>query len=282
MNRQIQVLRLFIIAATVILSTVVSAKAQGNIALQGVEIATVTDGVDIFSGKLEQILPLIKVQGRGGMSETLNLPLRNIEWRVNEGVSLESQGKVYTFYNPAQSNYTQFARAGYATIGRLEVQTRFTGYYFMETPGVTEIKFTSSSGSITHFRDTLTNGQPYDLRARGCSAGLGHPNPEPACSRGRIFRAIDGSNTTFVADADVLDVIGDQVGGSQYKLQSNISGTIFLNNGTRIRIESLFNTVAKITDRNGNFLKFDYITAPGYTQSYLNKITDSLNRQTSL
>jgi RHS repeat-associated protein len=282
-------LSLVLTFVTAFLSLQTNAKAQTsnpNIALKGSYATSVTDGVDVFSGKLEQVLPLIKIQGRGEMSQGLFLPLRNSEWRVMDIQSVQGNDRTYYYYKADQTNYVDnFARAGYTTLGKLEVETKFTGWFFMETPSLTVLKFTSNDGSIMDFRDVLTNGQPYEARSRGCVlSGYQVPNPPPACSRGRVFRSTDGSNATFVADADIYDMIFYDMFGnpSPYSSQNNIAGTLFLSNGTRIRIENNFNKITKITDRNGNYMNIEYVTEPGYTYFFLKKITDSLNREITI
>lgn len=256
-----------------------------NVALQGSYASAVTDGVDVFSGKLEQILPLLSIKGRGEIGQGLYLPLRNTEWNVMLTGTSESSGKKYFYYKADQTNYANnYARAGYSTLGKLEVETKFPRTAYMETPSVTEVRFTLNNGSIIHFRDVSTNGQPYEAYSRGCTVTTYHLNPEPACSRGRTFRSIDGSNATFVADADVYDkVYMDLLGGfSSVQLQQNVSGTLYLGNGTRMRFEGNYNNVTSMTDRNGNLMKFDYVMELGYTTGFLKKITDSLNREITI
>jgi RHS repeat-associated protein len=262
-------------AVMVLILLAITTNAQTNINLEGTEAPSVSDGVDVFSGKLEQILPLLSAMGRGEVKQGLYLPLRNFQWKVAETNSVQSDDRVYKYYRIDQAFYGMGpSRGGYARVGRLEVETKFTGWFLFETPSVTEVRFTTNSGTIIHFRDVLTNGQPYDSRSRGCIPSGIQPPPDPpeACSRGRVFRATDGSNATFVADADIYE----------FSAHDNVSGTLFMNNGTRIRIENNLNNISRVTDRNGNYMKFEYITEQGYTYFYLRKITDSLNREITI
>lgn len=278
------------IAATLALTLTSQNNASGqtttNVALKGTFASSVTDGVDIFSGKLEKVLPLLSIQGRGEISQGLYLPLRNSEWKVMETSSSTNNDRTYYFYRADQGNYVDnFARAGYSTLGKLEIVTRYTGWNLWETPAVTTLKFTSSSGSITEFRDVLTNGQPYDTRSRGCVlSAYQTPNPPAACSRGRVFRATNGSNALFVADADIYTMLFyDGFGNpTTYPAQDNLSGTIFMSDGTRMQVGGSFNNITKITDRNGNYMTIEYVTEPGYTLNFLKKITDSLNREITI
>ncbi|MFZ0750493.1 MAG: hypothetical protein WAM70_14105, partial [Pyrinomonadaceae bacterium] len=265
-----------------------------SVGLAGKESASVTDGVDVFSGQLENVLPLVSVQGRGDAGAGLFFPLRNPQWQVKETNSVSSPGsdRTYYFYKPELTgpgyNYAagyNYYRGGYAMLGKLVVETKFTGWYFMETPSVTEITLTSNNGSIVRFRDVLTNGQPLDARGRGCvMSGYQTPNPPPACSRGRVFRSISGENMTFVADADIYDIILYEGYGSPspWSAQSNIAGTLYLSNGTRMRVDNSFNNITKITDRNGNSINIEYNVELGPTYHFLKKITDSLNREISI
>ena len=268
---------------------VVEARSQSpNIPLQGTNANYVDDGVDIFSGKLEQILKLTSIQGRGGIAEGLYLPLRNSEWTVMETSSSINNDKKYYYYRPDQTNYVNnYPRTGYNTLGQLKIETKYTGWMLFETPTVTEITFTTNKGSIIKFRDVLTNGQPYDSRSRGCVLNGYQPSDPPAaCSRGRVFRAIDGSNAIFVADTEIYDLLFEGYGSANPPPQNTLAGTMFLSDGSRIRFQnalnSSFSNISRITDRNGNYMTFEYVTELNNQYNFLKKITDSLNRQITI
>ncbi|HMS09615.1 MAG TPA: hypothetical protein PKE66_09040, partial [Pyrinomonadaceae bacterium] len=56
----------FLIAIFVcLLSTWAAAQSQSSGALAGMYAPSVNDGVDIFSGKLANMMPLIEIEGRG-------------------------------------------------------------------------------------------------------------------------------------------------------------------------------------------------------------------------
>lgn len=259
--------------------------AQSNIALQGTNAPSVTDGVDVFSGQLEQILPLVSVAGRGEISKGLYLPLRNSQWMVLEISSAINQDKVYKYYTANQNNVsTNFSRPGYSTLGKLQLELKHSSLMLFETYTVSEISFTSNKGSIIRFRDVLTNGQPYAGRSRGCVISAPLTDPAPACTRGRVFRATDGSNATLVTDNDVYDLMyvdwGSPAHPSQF--QNLLTGTIYLSDGTKVSIGNTWNNVTRITDRNGNYMTFDYETAITDQYNFLKKITDSLNREINI
>jgi RHS repeat-associated protein len=260
-------------------------KAQSNIALQGTEAPSVTDGVDVFSGQLEQILPLLSIGGRGEINKGLYLPLRNSQWSIMETASVINNDKVYKYFTALQGNAsTNFVRPGYSTLGKLELELKHTSLMMWETYTVSEIRFTSNKGSIIRFRDVLTNGQPYAGRSRGCIISAPLTDPSPTCSRGRVFRAVDGSNATLVTDNDVYDLLymdwGSPANPSQY--QNLLTGTVYLSDGTRIRFENYANNITKITDRNGNYMTFEYETGLNDQFNFLKKITDSLNREITI
>jgi hypothetical protein len=93
-------------------------------------------------------------------------------------------------------------------------------------------------------------------------------------SRGKVFVSHDGSGATFVSDTNVLDpYLAGDVGrtSSDAWADTEISGYLFLRDGTRYRIDGGY--VTQIRDRNGNKLTFT-------SDANFNLIiTDSLNRQ---
>ncbi|HBB88169.1 MAG TPA: hypothetical protein DC047_11180 [Blastocatellia bacterium] len=264
---------------------------SANAAVQGTLARSVTDGVDVFSGQLEQVQPLITIGGRGEAKQGLYLPLRNPVWEVLEINSSISGDRRYGDYVAFQKTFFHdaYIRGGYASLGTLGAQTTKAG--IMTWQSVTTLTFTANNGSVINFRDALTDGQPYDPTERGCNFyGYQQPNPPPSCSRGRIFRATDGSNATFVADADIYDILQqDPVNGQLINGQIVPTGTLFLSDGTRILYSHVtgtgadtFNAITKINDRNGNYLTFEYETQTGVRYRLLKKITDSMNRVVSL
>jgi hypothetical protein len=112
----------FLVLLSLASHTTVKGQTSPNIALQGSTASSVADGVDVFSGKLEQILPLLNVKGRGEIGQGLYLPLRNTEWKVFQASEVYTYDRVYRTYRTDQMNYVNiFARAGYQTLGQLEV-----------------------------------------------------------------------------------------------------------------------------------------------------------------
>src|ERR1700749_144071 len=126
---------------------IVKGQTATNVALKGSFASSVTDGVDIFSGKLEQVFPLITLRGRGEINQGLYLPLRNSEWHVAGTSSSTNNDRTYYYYRAEQGNYANnYARGVYSTLGKFEVITRYTGWNFMQTFTLTTIKFTSNGG----------------------------------------------------------------------------------------------------------------------------------------
>lgn len=269
----------------------VRGQSENAAAVQGTLARSVTDGVDVFSGQLEQVQPLISLGGRGEAKQGLYLPLRNPIWEVVLMNSTYTSDRRYDDYRALQKTFYHdaYIRGGYASLGTLGARTTRAG--LMTWQSVTTLTFTANNGSTINFRDVLTDGQPYDPTARGCNFyGYQQPNPPPACSRGRVFRATDGSNATFIADADIYDILQqDPVNGQLINGQVVPPGTLYLSNGTRIVFTyvtgnefNIFNAITKITDRNGNYLTFEYETEPGVRYRLLKKITDSMNRVVTL
>ena len=200
------------------------------IALKGSYTGAVTDGVDIFSGRLENSLPLITVHGRGEVAQGLNLPLRNLEWSVVQTDVSEQPNPYQVYYDYAARlaprtywgvegtvSLLSLSRGGYGVVGKVRAETKRLGTLVWDPVVVTTITFTGNDGSIINFRDDLTDGQPLDANIRGCNiAPWIPPGPLPAaCSRGRVFHSTNGENATFVASADVNDQLSYGIMGEQ-------------------------------------------------------------------
>lgn len=274
-------LKLNLILAAIICLTFASqinVKAQGN-NIQGIAAPSVTDGVDVFSGQLEQVLPLISIGGRGEIEKGLYVPLRNSQWSVFETSSSTTNDKTFKSYIATQTNpFNHFVRPGYSTLGKLEMEFKHTSPMFFNLYSVTELKFTTNKGSIIRFRDVLTNGKPY----QNCTIHTPNTDPPPACSRGKVFRAVDGSNATLVTDNDIYDVLWGGWGSPATPNINSLNGTVFLSDGTRLRFDNLTNNITKITDRNGNYMTFEYETAITDQWNFLKKITDSMGREVNI
>ena len=84
--------------------------------------------------------------------------------------------------------------------------------------------------------------------------------------RGKIFVGASGSGATFVSSADIWDKQSTQT------IQPH--GKVHLADGRKYSI--FYGQVTKITDRNGNYLTFEYTSGP------MTKVTDSLSRETTI
>ncbi|MBX3297053.1 MAG: hypothetical protein KF762_15220, partial [Acidobacteria bacterium] len=289
----------------VIAMTGVYVSAQGDVTLTGSFAESKIEMVDIFSGKLEGHLSLFQVGGRGEVSHSLLLPIRNSQWYPYNYATTEIPDP-YQFYQhykpvlgpqlypglpPRDVTMAGLSRGGYGIVGKLRAETRRLGSYAYDPTVVTSITFTANDGSIITFRDVLTNGQPLDAEARGCKIAPWLPPPPlpAACSRGRVFRSIDGENATFVADGDVYDQLTFGVTGEDLTGPQPVSGTIYTSNGVKMTFDpgvSDFhgeNTrLSKIEDRNGNHIRFEYSASTQSGFYLLTKVTDSLNRATTI
>ena len=288
--------------ASIIVLINISILGQTHITPKGVDLSTIESGVDLFSGGLNQSFPLFSVRGRGELSHTLYLKPQNVNWHLNEFNSYydNSSNTTYHYYdvNYGEGYFNQMgqmtnSQSGYGSSGKIEIETKFQGYYYLTS--VTFVKFVSNSGDIIEFRDLPTNGEPYNASERNCvRPPTAYPPPPAAtCSRGKVFRSNDGSNVLFVSDTDIYDIIDQGFGvpgqPSHYSGGQYVKGTMYFPDGTKIRIGDDFNNVTSMTDRNGNIIDFIYEWVPHPDPNYpngqfyrLTKIKDSLNREVSL
>lgn len=194
------------------------------------------DHINFFNGTLNFSLPLATVGGRGEAGYTVMLPIEQ-HWGLETNDALEAFPRF---------NWWRGFRPGYGP-GTMLIYRDVEG-----PPGeefiLTRMTFTAPDGTQHEFRDDATEGYPQ----RG------------GINRGRIFRTHDGSQITFVSDADVSD--GGPVSAVGY---------LMFPNGTRYRIEDT--VVSWIQDRNGNVVSFEYAPHPGLGPQ-VSRVTDALNR----
>src|SRR5688572_26166125 len=215
------------------------------------------DNVNLFNGHLNFRLPLVKVNGRGGVSFASALPIEQ-RWTVDH----DSAGP-YHFPN---YNWWTGLRPGY---GPGVLQGRQMSEGCPEGPGNTEgttpLTFTASDGTEYELRDQIYGGQ----RA---SSFCNPSDPQaPGTSRGTTFVTPDGSSATFISDSTIYD---HNYTPSGPKIITP-SGFLMLRDGTRYRFDT--GIVTWIRDRNGNKISFTYTGS--YMDQRVTSATDSLNRQ---
>lgn len=278
-----------------------AAQSQAPAALAGTYAPSVNDGVDVFSGKLQNMMPLVDVKGRGEAKVGLYFPLRNLDWVANKWLTTDPgspPGSYIDHYQAklAPTNYygvessvslMSLTRGGYGLVGKIKAITTRLGNLSWSPVVVTTIEFVSNDGTVMELRDVGTDGQPLDAVARGCYSYQISPPPIPAaCSRGRVFRSTKGENATFVADSDIYDYLNYDLLGNPIPSGSAPSGTLFFNNGTRVTfgtalidIDGYNVKLSRIKDRNGNYIDLEYSTD---AFPRLTKIVDSLKREVTI
>lgn len=279
-------------------------ECEAQISLAGTKNQTISDGVDIFSGKLANTIPLVNVKGRGYVNVGLNLSLRNLDWQVVQTGQYENPNPYYVmgYYQaklapmnlggiPFDAQLKHLSRAGYGVVGKIKSMTGGVEPLAYYRYGVTTISFISNDGTMMDFRDVATDGQPKNLTELGCHV-LPYPNPPPlpqACSRGRVFRSTRGENATFVSDTDLYDCYQSDYLGNVSGCAWPTSGVLYLNDGTKIIFGSGFGdmdgyniTLTRIEDRNGNYFDLEYGGLCPDACYGLSKITDSLKREINI
>jgi RHS repeat-associated protein len=223
------------------------------------------DNVNLYNGNMNFRLPLVSMSGRGGAGYTVTLPIEQ-HWTVDKYVDPDSGGTTYM----ANGNWWEVVKPGYypGVMQRRMVGSLTTNCGTNLHPirvwrkTVTRLTFTANDGTEYELVDQASGGA--EQSASPCTRSR---------SRGKVFISHDGSGATFISDSDVLDPYYGPDGAttSDGWTDTNISGYLFLRDGTRYRIDSGY--VTQMRDRNGNKLTF---TPSGITDL---TITDSLNRQ---
>ena len=214
----------------------------GSYALSGFE------SVNPYSGKLNFSLPLISVDGRGSAGYTMNLKLQkswSIEHNVYDPNLYTPESETYPIlhnYYPTDVEYgsnieiitgpgiMKAKLAGTNRFGATLCNLRNPCYD--ET--LTRLSFEQSDGTVIEFRDVLYGGRAITV--------FDSSNRQ---SRGTQWVSTDGSNATFISNANIYDNQLKNAAGSYFP-----SGTLYLANGTRYLIENGW--VREVTDVNGN------------------------------
>ena len=219
------------------------------------------DTIDLFSGKVNIRLPLLKIGGRGEAGYTITLPIQR-NWRVEKTVDADAQTVSYyalTNQTPATNWWSDVAPlySPGVLMGRISrsspQQCNMTTYWAVGT--LSRMTFIAPDGTETELVDQITGGAVET----GTTCGEGF-------NRRRIFVARDGSGTTFVSDADIYDQPFWNAAN-----EFSPTGYLVFRNGVRYRIEG--SLIKVIQDRNGNTTTLEY----DQFQS-LQRVTDPLGR----
>lgn len=255
-----------------------------------------TDGfanVNEFSGRLNLMLPLSTVGGRGDVRIPLNLRIEadNLIVRHFDFTNPPFGGIQYHQYSIGRAGYTDVKKPIFNTgtiIARRSGDLKYNTVYVGDPPGpvvtricmtLSRVTFLAPDGSEVELRDRLTNGTK-----NGWNYSLGD-NSTPL-NRGRVFDSKDGSLTTFVSDTDVVDPTCSELAGTVYP--EYLSGTLYLANGVtyriqRTQIQNQITTNTTITDRNGNKTVINRVALSyGSWETSTTTITDSIGRKVEI
>ena len=210
------------------------------------------DHVNYYNGSVNFTLPLLTIGGRGTVSRNIVTPVQR-QWEADliGGSYAPSPTQAQAFEGGSYtSGYLQFFTKSQNT-SYCQTNGNFAGYL---GPLVTYGVWTAYDGTQTILTDTKYNGQPLDSTLQSCSQLATYSYAD----RGKIFRSTDGTDLTFIANADVMD-----------GTDTPPPGALIMRDGTRFTF-SLDGYVQQIEDRNGNRIVFSFqSTASGgiYTAS---------------
>ena len=208
------------------------------------------DNINYFNGNLDFNLPLLTLGGRGEASFTMMLTIGQVGWRIDtrrDLLTCNPGNCLYRYwYNPTNALPDGVIKAG---LGPGKLQATHTGRYTTPCPPgqqaglgerLTTITFAMPGGSAVELRDRQYDGKP--LPGAPCQSASNGP------SRGTVFDSKDGSGITFVSDTPLEDKWTAQF--------APVSGNLYMKNGVRYRVDN--GNVSRITDRNGNWIRFQY------------------------
>lgn len=232
------------------------------------------DNVNLYNGTLNYSLPLLRVGGRGSAGHTIVLPMER-HWMVEKYE--DNQANVWMY--PIDGREEEI-KPGYGP-GIMAIRYGGIGSVTCEAhPGIqygdsdhrftatsTRLSFTGPGGTETEFRDVQKGGLAPPAQLCG-----NHEFESYGYNRGKVFVSVDGSQTTFISDADIRDQLIVPITIPESHL---ISGYLLLRDGTRYRIVD--GSVMWIRDRNGNKISFAHDSS-----SRVTSITDSLNRSVTI
>ena len=212
---------------------------------------------------LNFVLNLHTVKGRGAVSVPVNLSL-GVLWNIRSNVSCiqtnQQNGCIQykssffptaSWWNEGSSQFLRYQPA-WVRLRQNGDQPALVGnspnpapqYYAQRTNS--QITAVLPDRTEMNFRDVLTNGK-YDLTydnpfANGIPSGY---------NRGAAYTSVDGQGASFYSDYSIPDRTLLPYGGA-----NEVSGWMYLRDGTRLRIDS--SRASLMADRNGNAISFGY------------------------
>src|SRR5258707_331080 len=248
------------------------------------------DTVNLYNGKVNVAIPLLKIGGRGESGYTMMLaltqPAFHAETTASISGSCEGSCFQYTVFSAGVLSYWTDYTAGYGP-GLLVVKRSYQGATLCGSSGpyfanstFTALVFLEPDGSETELYSNGTNG-------RLASSWTCSDQTTGVVTRGNTFTSIDGSGLTFTAATggqleDLVDV-NNYPDGSAVQLAP--SGTLYFPHGRRYVIAN--GLVTTIYDPNNNKTSFLYTSSNSgggvaATTTYVSTITDPLGRQTTI
>jgi RHS repeat-associated protein len=240
----------------------------GSYSLSGI------DTVNLYSGKVNLLIPIHTISGRGKAGYTMTLPIQR-NWiikAVPDGfggqqylpMTDELPGNAFWF-NQMISPYQAGHLAGRHTyslssgIFACPDGTKIVYHGFT----LTRLTWSASDGTETDFVDALTGGNT--LAGTGQCGGANQ-----GASRGTVFVATDGSAATFISTSPIFDSTLAKSG------LLAPSGSLFLADGTRYDIGG--GQPLAIYDANGNAISASLSTAGAPTLT----VQDPIGRVTNV
>ena len=251
------------------------------------------ESVNLYSGKVNFALPLLRIGGRGEAGYTMTLRIER-SWGFDTQFVCGTTNcapeaprhsalpmETTVSYDPGYSPGVLTMRTGINTVAGIVDDSNQTSSNchendVMEERKLTRLTFLRPDGAEVSLRDAKYGGEPFvNQNAAEC-----RQEPSPGFSdRGREFVAADGSATVFVAD----EVVDEDITFTEYHSelistdpQRGPAGRLAMRNGTIYRLAGGTDSgrVSWIRDRNGNQVSFLY-GGPGGTVS---QVTDPLGR----
>jgi RHS repeat-associated protein len=233
------------------------------------------DKINLFNGNVSMSFPLASLTSRGGMSAGVVLSYNSKLWYVDKVETdvtariINEPSTVSVAYIPSYSEPDPeisslgagwTIHAGSLRVVSTAIYNKANRTCVFPGPGVQPVKpektisivtFTAPDGTTYDFRDRIYDGEPRFLV--NCEG----------VSRGKRFESKDGTAATFVSDTEIKD-------GFFSLSNTNISGYVYLRDGTRFRIEQ--GRVVKQRDNNGNIIEYTY------EGNRLKRVTDNMGR----
>ena len=217
--------------------------------------------IDLYTGKLNFNLPLIKAGGRGKVSHSISLRIQQ-NWHVEVlECDVPDCGSFTRYFTPIPNWWV--SNSNKYLPGQMLI--RHSGVYTQGTcptsafPAdvMTRLTFVDQNGAEMEFVDTNADGEPKAFSSCGATG----------YNRGTTWRSVDGQSATFISNSAIYD--------QKTIYATEASGTLILRDGTRYTISA--GRVTEIKDTNGNKISFSYDGS-----GRLSSVTDALNRSITL